>query len=96
MKYLLLSLLLCGCAEKPEIKGSWLSITKPPIHIVYVNKADAITPDVVQRLVGEAKLVPYKDYKFNEAVLISGNFAAHQSSDLDNTSSFTGSVSKSE
>jgi len=95
MKYLLLSLLLCGCAEKPEIKGSWLSITKPPIHIVYVNKADVITPDVVQRLVGEAKLVPYENYKFNETVLISSNFTAHQSSDLANASSVTGSVSKS-
>jgi len=81
---LTVSILLVGCAEKPEIKGSWVSITKPPIQIVYMNKADIISPEVVFGLVKQVEAHPYKNYKFNENIGITVNAASHQSSVLTN------------
>jgi len=77
-------LLLVGCVQKPEVTGSWVSVTKPPIQIVYMNKDETITPEVVFGLVKQVEAHPYKNYKFNENIGITVDATSHQSSVLTN------------
>ena len=78
--------LFTACAKKPKVQGSWVSITKPPVQIVYTNRYNVVTPEVVRQLVRAASLVPYKDYQFNSITGVSGEFNGHQSSTIGNSS----------
>ena len=88
MKYTWLvgMVVLAGCAQKPESKGAWISVEKPPIRIVYMNKAETITPEMVRLCIAQAKSVPYKDYKFNESIKVVLDANSHQSSSITNVS----------
>jgi hypothetical protein len=84
--------LLVGCSDKPEV-ASWVSIEKPPIKIVYVDRDRTITPETVRQLVGQARLFPYEDYQFNTAANIGISNEQSISEDLsqDVSDSFTAS-----
>ena len=85
-------LLLTGCAQKPDLHGSWFSVEKPPIKIVYINRDDVVSPEVAYRLTRMASQVPYKDYKFNENANVSltatgvQDIAVSNSTELDTKS----------
>jgi len=83
-------LLLVGCAQKPEVTGSWVSVTKPPIQIVYMNRDEVITPDVVYEMMDRAARFPYKDYQFNSVTGVSVDATSHQSSSTVNSTEIKG------
>lgn len=74
---LLISPLLAGCNITPDVKSEWVSVEKPPIRVVYISRK--IDPNTVSRIIEQTKLVPYKDYKFNDSTIIKADATAHKS-----------------
>jgi hypothetical protein len=79
-------LLVTGCAQKPEQEGGWISVEKPPIRVVYINKHQSVSPEMVHALVKQVGGFKYENYRFNDGVSISFDAHAHQSSDISNSS----------
>ena len=93
MKWLIFIPLLVGCGQaNKEIAGSWVSVEKPPLRVIYVNEKKSVSPEMVQHLIRQVKTIPYKDYKFNDNIGIS--VSGSGSSQVSNTQSDTVSVTR--
>ncbi len=87
--YFMFMFSIWGCSTEIKQQSSWISVEKPPIRIIYVNKAGAISDATVTNLVRQATGVRYKDYSFNENVGVSINANASRSivdTETDSTS----------
>lgn len=83
---------LTGCTKAgyPPPRQEWLSVTKPPIQVIYVSQTK-ITPAQVHNIIRQTKLTPFRNYPFNDVTGISlsadVNRQHHQStSNTDSTS----------
>ncbi len=65
------ALMLSGCSmiDHPPSRKAWVVIEKPPFRIMYVNDADKMTDESVYRILKSAETYPYRNYKFNKAIL---------------------------
>ena len=88
MKYILIGLLLVGCAEK-DTRASWVSVEKPPIRVVYVSKVENISPEVVDGMIESVKDVPYANYPFNPSIEIGLDANSHKSNSESDVVSYT-------
>ncbi len=76
------AVILTGCTSRPGYQPkSWVSVTKPPIRVIYMDYEKDIDANTVHRLTEQVKTVPYRDYMFNENanINIGFNAAAHSS-----------------
>ncbi len=88
------ALAILGCSSRPHYQPkAWVSVTKPPIRIIYMDYEKDITAETVHRLTQQVKDVKYEDYKFNENANISIGFDAEaHSSHSDATSVAIGGI----
>ena len=78
--------LLTGCTDKQPARVAWVSIEKPPIRLIYVNRQDLVSDETVHHLLQHIERQPFKNYKFNETTAIRVEATSHQSdaeSDID-------------
>ena len=76
-----------GCATKHKTQTGWVSVTKPPIQVIYVNRHGAVSPKIVHGIIKQVEAFPYHDYKFNDVTGITIDANAHQSGSQSNVSS---------
>ena len=71
--------LLTGCTDKQPARVAWVSIEKPPIRLIYVNRQDLVSDETVHHLLQHIERQPFKNYKFNAGIKIKLDANAHQS-----------------
>ena len=87
-------ILMNGCAKKGHMpaRAEWLSITKPPVQVIYISQTK-ITPVQIRNLLAQTNLVPYRDYKFNDTTSVSMSAATDQTHHQSTSTTDTTSVS---
>jgi len=78
---------MVGCASKPETETGWVSVTKPPIRVIYINRHGAVPASMVHGIIKQVEAFPYHDYHFNESTGVLLESTSHQSSSTSNSSS---------
>ena len=72
-------IIMNGCARKGHMpaRSEWLSITKPPVQVIYISQTK-ITPTQIRNMLTQTNLVPYRNYKFNDVTSVSMSAATDQ------------------
>ena len=81
-------LAMTGCDRQPS-RVAWISVEKPPIKVIYIDKQGELDPVITDRVFSIVGHTPYRNLKLNETTSVSLEANSHQSdveSDTDSTS----------
>jgi len=88
-------LALAGCSDKQPTRVAWLSVEKPPIKVIYIDKQGQLDPAITSKVFEVVWTTPFRDVSINENTNISMKAESYQSDIESDTDTNSLSVTRS-